>query len=529
MEPRAGDMVLGTPHQANRPHPTPANASPRPFDLVIGFTPSVYQKAIFLWLAEGEGSCVVSAVPGSGKTTTLIKGANYIPKYVGSASAMRKAQSRFLAFNKHIAQQLEQKLPKTIKSSTIHSLGLSSIYRRYRGNIEINKRKYAQILSSYLSDRTKVDPLEWRRLLEVIKFTQLTLTDPNDSVALKQLCHHYGIRTSGEWDFIQRTVCDVLEHGIHIASSCISYEDMVWLPNVLNLPMGENDFLFVDEAQDLNKAQLELVLKAHSQGARGIYVGDQHQAIMGFSASDHRSLSNIIERTQAISLPLSICYRCPTSHIELANQIYPVIEPKPAAPPGTVSHIKIAEIPKWVRGGDLIICRCFYPLIRTYFDLLSAGIPALIRNRDISNQLVNLLEQVVGLDEKSYSSDAFRQVLTAWYEAQKAALIADGVEVMVIVGLHDRVQTLNAIYKGGKCSNTAELQEAISNLSKPTPNAVNLTTIHGAKGLEANRVFHLRPSLVPHPKAAKDWEKEQEKNLQFVALTRAKQELFFAQ
>jgi ATP-dependent exoDNAse (exonuclease V) beta subunit len=33
---------------------------------------------------------------------------------------------------------------------------------------------------------------------------------------------------------------------------------------------------------------------------------------------------------------------------------------------------------------------------------------------------------------------------------------------------------------------------------------------------------------VPHPKAEKDWEEEQEKNLYFVALTRAKQDLFFA-
>jgi superfamily I DNA/RNA helicase len=121
--------------------------------------------------------------------------------------------------------------------------------------------------------------------------------------------------------------------------------------------------------------------------------------------------------------------------------------------------------------------------------LLSAGIPALIRNRDISSQLVNLLEQVVGLEEKSYSTDEFTKVLTHWYESQKAAMKADDVEVMVIVGLHDRVQTLNAIYKGSNCTNTAELKEAIANLSKPTKNAVNLTTIHGAKGLEARESF----------------------------------------
>jgi DNA helicase-2/ATP-dependent DNA helicase PcrA len=519
MEPRPGDMVLGTPHRSSSPNPTEAIPSPQRFDLVLGFMPSTYQKAIFEWLAEGIGSCVVAAVPGSGKTTTLIKGANYIPNYL---------HSRFLAFNKHIAQQLEHKLPRSIKSSTIHSLGLSSICRRYRGLPEINPRKYSQLVSRYLHDRKIVDPIERRQLTELVKFTQLTLTNPCDKLALKQLSHHYGLGTSNNWDFVQRAICQVLEYGIHIAGESVSYEDMVWLPNVLNLPVGNYDFLCVDEAQDLNKAQLELVLKAHAEGARGIYVGDKHQAIMGFAASDHRSISNIIERTFAISLPLSICYRCPTSHIDLANKIYPVIESRPEAPTGTVSHISIAEIPDLVRGGDLIICRCFYPLIRTYFDLLSASIPALIRNRDISSQLVNLLEKVVGLGEKSYTTDEFTKVLTHWYESQKAAMKADDVPMMVIVGLHDRVQTLNAIYKGSHCTNTGELIEAIANLSKPTKNAVNLTTIHGAKGLEASRVFHVKPSLVPHPKAEKDWEEEQERNLYFVALTRAKQDLFFA-
>lgn len=51
-------------------------------------------------------------------------------------------------------------------------------------------------------------------------------------------------------------------------------------------------------------------------------------------------------------------------------------------------------------------------------------------------------------------------LLSNWYESQKAAMIANGVEVMVIVGLHDRVQILNAIYKGSKSTNTAELQDA---------------------------------------------------------------------
>jgi hypothetical protein len=41
-------------------------------------------------------------------------------------------------------------------------------------------------------------------------------------------------------------------------------------------------------------------------------------------------------------------------------------------------------------------------------------------------------------------------------------MLAAGAEVMLIVGLHDRVQTLNAIYKGSDCKSTCELLEAIA-------------------------------------------------------------------
>ena len=48
-----------------------------------------------------------------------------------------------------------------------------------------------------------------------------------------------------------------------------------------------------------------------------------------------------------------------------------------------------------------------------------------------------------------------------------------------------------------------------------------LSSIHRAKGLEANRVFLLRPELLPHPMAKTPQAKEQENHLRWVATTRA--------
>ncbi len=56
---------------------------------------------------------------------------------------------------------------------------------------------------------------------------------------------------------------------------------------------------------------------------------------------------------------------------------------------------------------------------------------------------------------------------------------------------------------------------------------VTLSTIHGAKGQEAERVYLLQPRNCPcpHPYAKTPWAIEQEWNLMYVAITRAKKEL----
>jgi superfamily I DNA/RNA helicase len=60
-------------------------------------------------------------------------------------------------------------------------------------------------------------------------------------------------------------------------------------------------------------------------------------------------------------------------------------------------------------------------------------------------------------------------------------------------------------------------------------NAVTLSTAHKSKGLESDRVVILLPEKLPLTwKHQLDWQYQQELNLKYVALTRAKKELVFA-
>ena len=52
-------------------------------------------------------------------------------------------------------------------------------------------------------------------------------------------------------------------------------------------------------------------------------------------------------------------------------------------------------------------------------------------------------------------------------------------------------------------------------------------TIHKSKGLENDNVFFLAPELIPSRFATQPWQLEQESNLKYVAITRAKNSLIY--
>src|ERR671932_1335324 len=62
--------------------------------------PSRYQEAIYRFVEGGTGDGFIVAAAGSGKTTTLVE----------AAQLVRADKAIFLAFNKHIARELEHRL-----------------------------------------------------------------------------------------------------------------------------------------------------------------------------------------------------------------------------------------------------------------------------------------------------------------------------------------------------------------------------------------------------------------------------------
>lgn len=488
------------------------------------FEPSRYQEAIFQFVQHGHGHGVVDAVPGSGKTTTLLKASAYVPA---------KARTLFVAFNAHIAAELGAKLKAAhlpMECSTLHSLG-----KRQLGNTRLDDKKYRQLSKEYLLSYDVVEPAAVTSLKLLVDFCRYTLTEPTPDNLLS-LIAHYDLPIDlldTQWPIIARGVKPVIEAGIALArAGTIDFADMIYMPVVLGVSCPQYDYLFVDEAQDLNAAQLALVMRCCKRG-RLLFVGDMRQAIYGFSGADTHSIDTITKRTQASRFPLSICYRCPSRVVALAAQVFPGIESAPEATEGEIVVIKDGQFGECVQPGDLVLCRTTAPLVERCLRLLRAGIRATVRGKDLGKSFLDLLTKL--RKRPDFFFEKLSEIAEAYRREQVQALSQLADAEMKLATLHDKLDTFQALLEayrnqqssGWQLSGFEHYIAAFFTDEENGRKLVMFSTVHRAKGLEYDRVFLLRPDLFPHPAAKSDWQQEQEYHLEYVALTRAKQALFF--
>lgn len=511
----------------------------------MDFTPSKYQQAIFDWVQNGRGDAVVEAVAGSGKTKTLVE----------CSKLLKTDKAVFLAFNKHIANELQAQLGKSMTAKTIHSVGLGAI-RAHLGKTIVDDYKYKDIAKKYADDIYKdvwsdylVKLNQWRRsrddedepeepptasaianqLRSLSQLSRLTLTQAHNYSALEEMIHHFGcLDESLDLRRLHIPLTDLLREGEILAESkgIVDYADMLWLPWRWQLEPYKQEWIFVDEAQDLSPAQMHLVLSLRGRGGRILFVGDKNQAIMGFAGALSDSIDRITKATKAVKLPLSICYRCPRLHIELAKRIVKQIEPAPGAVEGIVEHIKRGDAFKVCREGDLIISRRTAPAVKMCIELIARRVPARVRGRDIGKSLTTIVRTIATHPE--FDFEQFGKFLQDYWEMKREKLQQRKHSETQIESLSDRIDGIHVCYESFHSLDIDGFCDEIEQLFSDHRSSVTLSTVHRAKGLEESRVFILEPRHLPFRwQGQQEWERQQELNLKYVALTRAKSELYF--
>ncbi len=483
--------------------------------------PSSYQKNIFDFIRKYDGNLLVNATAGSGKTTTMIKALDIVPK---------NKKVLFCSFSNAIVNELKERVPSHIKATTLHSLGYGTINQSF-GFYKLDKNKYFKIaLEKYYNGNKARNKEIFKKCYEIehlVQFIRNTLTPINFEAGV-QMCLYYALPFDK----------DTLSYALHIVKhikiddNTIDFTDMIYYPVRFKekIKFTRYDFIFYDEVQDANKCQIKLIELYLSDWSRLISVGDPYQQLYGFTGADIESMNYLLARPNTSQLPLSVCYRCGKTIIELAKTVgssinyQPQIEAFEGSGDGEYRDGKVDEITE----NDVVVSRNTKPLIALFFQLLEKGVKAKVIGKDYEQGLQSLVVRI------EFCRNVY-EVKQKMAEMEQN-LIDDLLAYGVIKPLeHDRYlifqeQTKIILIVLENCT-IDQLSDYISDIFNEKKPGVRLMTIHRSKGLENSRVFMIQKcdgnQMLPSKYAQLEWQIKQEFHLEFVAYTRAKESLIF--
>lgn len=487
------------------------------------FVPSPQQQEFFTWIADGQGSCVLEAVAGSGKTTTLIESLKLMSGTVF-----------FGAYNKKIAEEIKARAPQRdgLYVSTMHAAGFKA-WRRVAPQVKVESNKCRDIYRDACTRNPQYAPFEGA-VLELVSYAKqaavgvLSNMSPNDEQVWLKLIDHFDVETQDNDRLVIALAKKLLAKSIELDTQVIDFDDMIYAPLIHKVRPYEHDWVLIDEAQDTNASRRALALLMLKRGGRLVAVGDRHQAIYGFTGADADALDLIGKAVSAVQMPLTVTYRCPKAVVNHARNFVKHIEAHETAPDGKVTSF--TETPElaltaFAKPGDAILCRFNAPLIETAYSFIAAGVPAKVEGREIGSGLKALARR---WKVKTYTAlrdrlDSYRERETAKFRAKeqesRAAAIDDKVRCLLV--LIDRVEKIDPKPENGVERLCTEIDTIFGD--NVGAECVLLSTIHKSKGREWDRVLWLQTG--PSKWARKAWELDQENNLCYVAATRAKDEL----
>lgn len=500
-------------------------------DIAMAFPPSKEQNAIAEALINTAQNLLIDAKAGAGKTTTI----QLLIKLVLLINP--NATILLIAFNKVIVEELKERIKDhRVEIRTSHSLGMKILNdRRYRKGdrrVTLNGDKAADALKvlvklwEYDLD-TEDDTDKMKAILKLSNLARLNLVSKADQI--KELADRHGIDC---FEDIPTGTTELIR-TLNRDTRTIDFTDMIYQTHLLReqIKFPQYDYVFIDECQDLNAAQQFLMKSCVKRnGGRFIAVGDPSQAIYGFAGADAESFAKLAATENTVTLPLNECYRCSKSIIAYVQKktgsTIKAFEGKQQGPEPTTASVKD------LRDGDFVMCRNTLPLIKLCYHLISKGVAANIRGRDIGVTLVNLvkrskrksLEGLYNWLEKE-ADRKYKQIRKANPHFEDSDIKEMGSFQMMM----EKHQIIKIIAESKKAIiDTDDLCRAISALFTDAKNGgVLLSTVHKAKGLEFKRCFVLEPELMPSKHAKQEWQKIQENNIEYVCYTRAEEELYF--
>ena len=543
----------------------------------MDFKPSTYQQDILdFFLNNPQSNMLVNALAGSGKSTTACM-----------LSEHSKTSDLYIAFNASVVEEFKKKIknPKT-KVMTMHSLAYSIMLY----NVEQESKDSGEKPKGFGSQRSKrtvsLDNFKPHKILDeeitkrygrYIEFAKrvflkdnyvnlynlcrLTLTDMSSNKDVSRLINdhvlflYYGDEGYSAPDISEITstlkILDTKSKQQFETQGVIDFTDMLWITfNKLKYDNWEVPYwalytnIYCDEVQDFSNIQLNFLKFIKRTKGRYVFIGDFHQAIYNFAGANAQAFNQIPKMFAPVeTFDLPICYRCAKSHLSRVNREYGIpILPCDNAPMGFVKTIDKNKISEYAKAGDMVISRKNKWIAEVVLDLARNGTPIFIEDKEmveaIKRQILSSKCTSVGTLEK------FLQKIISNYNKKLFEIVSKNARE----GGHEEEHLEAVAEANSKIDNTSFLLEilegylenhassdSVSKFSNfidkllnttPSPNCVRLCSIHKAKGLEATNVFVLNEAKINYDFRNSKEQNIQEKNLSYIATTRAKEGLY---
>lgn len=499
------------------------------------FTPSPHQQALFDWVKTGRGSANVIAVAGSGKSTSLEK---LLPNIPPTQTVLG------LSFNASIAREWKEiRLPRLarehpgrdfakVQFRTFHSLGYGAVCRKLGVSpqqLPADGNKLRKICRGWLGEvEDDLYSTFCCKLVGLAKGEGIGAIVPDVDSRWWDLISHHDLYLDSD-DADERRAVEIARELLQRSNDAaardrlIDFDDQLYLPLLWKLRLSQNDWVLVDEEQDTNPTRRALAKLALRPGGRFLGVGDPNQAIYGFTGATHNAMDLVKSEFSCVELPLSVCYRCCTSVVEEARKYVDHILPAPGAPAGKVETLTLADALKVLDAHNAVLCRNTSPLVELAYTLISKGIGCTIAGRDIATGLVNLIKK-----QRARGIDGLLEKLDLYRDREQAKFIARGEEGKA-EAVGDRVACITTVidHLDENERTVPALIAKLEGMFSDGNGVLVLSTVHKAKGKEWRRVAILRPELMPSKWARQEHQQRQEVNLQYVAVTRAKEHLIY--
>jgi len=300
------------------------------------------------------------------------------------------------------------------------------------------------------------------------------------------------------------------------------------------------DVLIVDEAQDLSRLQWRLVMELASRAKRSYIAGDDDQAVYVWAGADVESFLSCEGEIKI----LQQSYRVPAKVHSLADSIVRRIQKRqektwaPKEDQGTISYYNDYQAVNVSQGEWLIMASTNYMLNEVHGWLKSQGL--LFERHGHRSVADSILSAVVGWERLRRGDSINHAVLKNVYKYMGADLVRRGFKSLKAADPETTFTIADLRENHGLLAPDAVWHEVLTKIgddqreyliavlrrgtklgAKP---AISLSTIHGAKGGEADNVL-LMTDL--SPRFAKDYARNADdiNRLLYVGVTRTREAL----